>query len=217
MRLRNCFRCADAPKTRTLAGMSNSPPTSIIADLKRLILADGLPAETQSGGQRRELHYRVVILRETSVADERWAVQQAERVMLINGQHKLLVSEHEFRLALTLRHCERFEADTQQLDQNVLSLELLGKLSTHDLALIEERVFLIELAAQVRYGQLSQADFEAVVQARNSGAAKVQPAPQPVGQTTELGADGAQLESGPAMLADFTGANAQSKARGARR
>lgn len=196
--------------------MNTLPPHSHTTELKRLILADGLPAEIESGGQRRALRYRTVILRETTVADERWAVQHAERVMLVGGAHKLLVSDHEFRLAMTLRHCERFEVDGQTLDQAVLSVDLLGKLSTHDLALIEERVFLIELAAQVRYGQLTQAQFDAVVQARLDGAAPAAslPSPQHLGQATKLGAHGAELESGPAMLADYAGGDAQNTLAG---
>lgn len=168
--------------------------------LYTLTLADGLPVEREG----KTIRYRTVHLRETSVADERAAQRLAERVMLVAGAPRLMVSESDFRYALTMRHIEAFECDGQRIGQTVIDLDLLGKLSSHDLGLIEQRVFLITVAAEVRYGNMSQADFDAVMAGQAARAVATAP-PQPVGQVAGLGQHAAQPGPGPALLADFVG------------
>lgn len=187
---------------------TQSTPTasSRIDDLFSLTLVDGLPAEM--GG--KTIKYRTVKLRETTVADERFAQRAAERVVNVGGQPRLLVSEADFRFALTMRHIESLECDGVQMHQAVLSLDVLEKLSSHDLGLIEARVFLIGLAAEVRYGNISQAEFDQIVSGRSSG---MPASPQQSGQATGLGASAAQPESGPAMLANYVGASAAGPAQ----
>lgn len=171
---------------------------STIDELFTLTLADGISADRDG----KPLRYRQVRLRETTVGDERAAVRMAERVVMVGGQPKLLVSEADFRYAMTLRHIESIACDGQVLPQALLDLDLLGKLSAHDLGQIEERVFLIEMAAELRHGLISQADFDALM----SGQAKPGAgAPQPLGQVAELGQAAAQPQPGPALLADFAG------------
>lgn len=166
-------------------------------DLYRVTLADGLPVERDG----KTLRYRAVRLRETTVADERAATHSAERVVMVAGAPKLLVSEADFRYALTLRHIEALECDGLVLSGPVLDLELLGKLSPHDLGLIEEKVFLINMAAELRHGLITQGDFDALL----AGTKPAPPSPQPVGQAAELGHAVPQPGPGPALLADFTG------------
>lgn len=168
--------------------------------LHTLTLADGLPAERDG----KTIRYRTVHLRETTVADERAAQRLAERVMLVGGAPKLMVSEADFRFALTMRHIDAFECDGQRIPQAMIDLDLLGKLSSHDLGLIEQRVFLVTLAAEVRYGNLTQAEFDAVLAGQSPKAAGAQ-TPQPVGQAAELGQAAAHHQPGPALLADFVG------------
>lgn len=177
-----------------------TPASVTIADLFRLEIADGLPVESEG----KTLRYRVVRLRETGVAHERRAVQQAERVMMVGGTPRLLVSDADFRYALTVQHIEAFECDGQRIPDALIDLALAGKLSAHDFGRIEQRVFLINLAAEVRYGNISQADFDAVVagKAAPSGAPQ---SPQPVGQAADVGARAAADEPGPAVLADYAG------------
>lgn len=175
---------------------ATAPPTRI-DDLFTLQLVDGLKA--QSGG--REVHYRTVRLRETSVNDEREAVRLSERVVYVAGKPMLLSSDAEFRLAMTMKHVAKLEADaTQALDGALLDLDLFGRLTAHDLGLIEHRIFLLTLAAQVRYGLISPADFDKMM----SGEGGAQPAPQPLGQAAGPGATAPAAQPGPAMLADNT-------------
>lgn len=179
---------------------TQSPPVAGltgIADLFSLTLVDGLPVET--GG--KTIRYRTARLRETNVADERIAQRAAERVVNVGGQPRLLVSEADFRYALTMRHIDMLECDGTKLPQAVLSMDVLEKLSSHDLGLIEQRVFLIGLAAELRYGNVTQEQFDQIVRGQSVPNA----APQHSGQASGVGATAAQPESGPALLADFAG------------
>lgn len=174
---------------------SASSPTSI-TDLHALTLVDGLPVQVDG----RQIRYREVRLRETNVADERIAQRQAERVVTVAGKPTLLVSDADFRFGLTARHIEAFECDGVRIPQAIIDLELVGKLSPHDLGLIEQRIFLLELAAEVRYGNISQADFEAIASGQRAPDGG---APQPGGQAACVGQLDAEPQSGPALLTDF--------------
>jgi phage FluMu protein gp41 len=169
-------------------------------DLYRVTLADGLPVLREG----KEIRYKIVRLRETCVADEREAVRLAERVVMVSGQPKLLMSDADFRFALTMKHIETFVCDTLSIDGPMIDLDMMGKLSPHDVGLIESRVFLMTLAAEVRYGNLTQEAFD---QAWMGSTAPKQ-SPQPVGQAASAGAGPAADQSGPQMLADYAGAGA---------
>lgn len=180
-----------------------------IDDLYTLTLVDGLPTASEG----KTIKYQIVKLRETTVADERIAQRLAERVMLVGGMHKLLVSDADFQFGMTVRHIEAFVCDGQKIPQPMIDMELVGKLSSHDLGLIEQRVFLISLAAEVRYGNITQDEFDRIV----SGGAPAQAgqsSPQREGQAADVGQAPAQSQSGPALLADFTGGDAAGAAAG---
>lgn len=182
---------------------------AVITDLFRLELADGLPAESQG----KALRYKVVRLRETGVEHERKAIQAAERVMVVNGVPRLLVSDSDFRFALTAQHIEAFECDGNRIPAALIDLALVGRLTSHDFGLIEQRVFLIELAAQVRYGKVAQADFDRLLRGETAEGAPPA-APQPVGQAAIVGAPADAGEPGPALLADYAGSSAAGPAAG---
>ncbi|MBK1613372.1 hypothetical protein CKO44_07800 [Rubrivivax gelatinosus] len=181
---------------------------SASTDLFTLTLVDGLPASVEG----REIRYRVVKLRETNVADERAAQRLAERLMTIGGVPRLVVSDADFQLAMTMRHIEAFVCDGQRIHQASIDLDMIGRLSSHDLGLIEQRVFLINLAAEVRYGNIDQAEFDKIV--AGGAAAGGAAAPQPGGQAPGMGASAALAEPGPALLADYAGDAAQGATQG---
>lgn len=190
---------------------SQSAAPGGMTDLFRLTLADGLKA-TADG---HELRYKTVLLRETNVGDERAAQRLAERLVHVGGVPKLVVSDADFRFALTMRHIEAFECDGQSIPLAALKPEMLDKLSTHDLGLIEQRIVVIDLAAEVRYGNLSQADFEALVSGvRREPAAAPHSTPQRGGQVEAVGPRGSEPEPGPALLADYVGDAAHGQAQG---
>lgn len=187
---------------KTLHAMNTkSAPVAVsssIDDLFNLVLVDGLPVE--SGG--KIIRYHTVRLREVGVADERWAQRAAERVVLVGGEHKLVVSDADFRYCLSTRHIDSFACDGSKIPQAMIDMELVGKLSSHDFGLVEQRVFLITMAAELRYGNLTQEAFDQIMAGHTPKAAA---SPQRAGQTQELGPSAAQPESGPTLLADLTG------------
>jgi phage FluMu protein gp41 len=219
LHLVNHFTTPQAAGAGTVAGMNNTPATSShpqapsphhspnIESLATLQLVDGLPAEM--GG--KTIKYRTVRLRETTVADERAAVRMAERVVMVDGQHKLMLSESDFRFALTLRHIESLECDGHKLHQATLDLDVLGKISNGDLQLIEERIVLIELAAKVRYGVITAEEFAEFISGKLP-ATEAAASPQPLGQTPALGEAPGGAGAGPELLANFSGAAAQGAA-----
>lgn len=190
--------------------LSASPTSSRIDDLFQLTLVDGLPA---TAGEK-EIRYKVVKLRETSVAHERKAEQMAERAVEVNGKYLLLVSDSTFKHVMNMLHVEAFVCDGTEIPAALIDLGLYDRLSPRDLSILEERIFLISMSAEVRYGNMTEEQFEAIC----DGLAPVvgQQSPQPSGQAPNLGAPAHQRESGPAMLADFTRNNADGKAKGHR-
>ena len=179
-----------------------------IDDLFKLTLADGLPADIAG----KEIRYRLVTLRDTNVADERRAEALSERAINVNGGWKLLVSESNFKHALNMMHIASFHCDELSIPQPLIDLALYDKLSSRDLELIEQRIFLLTLASEVRYGNMTQADFEAITAGLAPRA--VPPSPQSPGQTAGMAAFDERAESGPALLADYAGAAAEGAPQG---
>jgi hypothetical protein len=99
------------------------------------------------------------------------------------------------------------------IPQAAIDLDFFGKLSTHDLGLIEQRIFLLTLAAEVRYGTMTQAEFDMIVggQAPANKDADDK-TPQRAGQAANVGQVPADAELGPALLADYAGAAANGAA-----
>lgn len=180
--------------------MNKSSP---IEDLFVLHLADGLPGDREG----RQIRYKTVRLREISVADERTATRMAERVVMVAGAPQLLASTSDQQYALTMLHIQRFECDGMFVAYGEIDLDVFGRLSTHDLGLIEARVFLLNMAAKVRYGLIDADEFARFM--RSGEADKAEPsAPQPVGQAPDVGAQAHHAEPGPSMLTDFTAGGA---------
>ncbi|WP_211452623.1 phage tail assembly protein [Collimonas antrihumi] len=168
-----------------------------------LQLLDGLPSNV--GG--KPVKYKTVHLRETNVNDELTAVQLAERIKTINGKPTLLVSDDLYRTALTMRHVEKFTCSgLDDIGQDVLDLEMFGRLTTYDLQRIEERCLVVSMAAQLRYGLITEAEFDQIF-AGTTNTTTGQIGPRAEGQAAAVGADRDQDQPGPAMLTDFTATN----------
>lgn len=169
-----------------------------IDDLFRLVLVDGITLQADG----RDVTYKTVRLRETTVGDERIALRMVERAVLVDGEYRLMVSDADFRYALTLRHIEALECDGIKLTQAMLDLTFLDRLSNHDLQLIEQRIFLIEMAAQLRYGAISEEDFNLLL----GGAPKEKASPKSEGPAEGVGQAHDSAQPVPALLADHSGA-----------
>lgn len=183
---------------RLLCMSTDTNPSSQAQSLHSVHLRVGLPVRRGD----KTIYYKTVRLREVSVADERWAVRQAERVVLWQGEPRLLVSDDDFKLALTTRHIEAFVCDDAEIQLDEISLDMMGRLKPVDLAAIENRVFVMELALKVRYGEITQAAFDAYMKGT---ASQDQAAPQPVGPAADAGADARAAGSGPVVLASHAG------------
>lgn len=167
-------------------------------NLHDLTLFDGLPVER--GG--KQLRYKQVRLRAVGVKDNRWAVRAAERVAMIGKEPALLMSQPEFMLGLTARHIEKIYAPGQpEITTDEITLDLMGELSTHDLMLIEQRSYLVEIAEQRRYGLLTDAQFNALILGTGP---KETTSPLPAGAAATAGADAAAPGAGPQMLSELT-------------
>ncbi|OZA47379.1 MULTISPECIES: hypothetical protein [unclassified Polaromonas] len=193
--------------TAQRAPIAESSPADRPDDLFTLTLLDGLPAKMGD----KEIRYQVVKLRETSVADERKAEREAERCVQVNGAWRLVVSDSTFKHVLNMLHIESLACDEMTLSGHLIDLDLYDRLSSRDLARIEERIFLVSLAAEVRYGNMTQEQFEAICD--GLAPATGPQAPQPSGQAPSVGAPAHQLESGPAMLTDYAGNGAKGAAK----
>jgi phage FluMu protein gp41 len=183
---------------RLLCMSTDTTPHSQAQSLHLVHLRVGLPVQRGD----KTIHYKTVRLREVSVADERWAVRQAERVVLWQGEPRLVVSDADFKLALTTRHIEAFVCDGAEILLDEIDMSTMERLKPVDLAAIESRVFVLELALKVRYGEISQAMFDTYMAGVSP---QEQAAPQPVGPAADAGADARAAGSGPFVLPEQLG------------
>ena len=126
-------------------------------NIHRLILIDGLATSIN----KQDIIYKEVILRETTVADERKAAEGSERaVRLPDGTWRLLSSDDLYAQHMALQSIVAFKASgVEDLDQHVLDIDMLGKLSVYDMQAIQNRMLLIESAAQLRHGLITEQQF----------------------------------------------------------
>lgn len=165
-------------------------------EIYTLQLVDGLKSNV--GG--KDVFYKSVKLRETTVDDELIAVELAERVVYLNGKPTLLLSDDIYRVALTMRHVEKFTASgIDDIGQDVLNLDMFRRLSKFDMQRIEERCLLVGLAAQVRYGLIKAEDFDRMLAGDDAEQSSL---PRSEGQAEELGGAGDEHQPGPSMLSD---------------
>lgn len=131
-----------------------------LARLNRLNLVDGY-ASTIDG---QPVVYKAVELKETTVADEDAAIEAASRPVKTREGWKLLLNEEAYRRHLVLRaikalHCPGHHA----IEGSLLDA---GQFSTWDWYAIESRLVLLEMAGQLRHGQIEPDEFsEAVARA----------------------------------------------------
>lgn len=189
-------------------------------DLYTVHLVDGLPTQID----QKSVCYKTVRLREINVNDMTAATEMAERLVTVRGKTVLVMSDELYSKAISTRYIKQFEAaGLQPIGQELLNLDLLGKLNPYDLARIEERIALLEMVTQARYGLIDTKQLDAYLESldehgrrRPDPALEATSAPQPQGQADELAQGGASAEPGPAMLASHAGGPATRAPRSAR-
>ncbi len=125
--------------------------------LYTLTLVDGLETSTADGNTQR---YHKVTLRETTVEDEAAAVRLSESVMTLNNRPVLLTNDDRYTRALTMLSIDKFEGGGLPIDRSLIDDPLVGKLSRLDWSAIEQRLIVIDAAAQLRHGLINQSQFD---------------------------------------------------------
>lgn len=166
-----------------------------VRKLYTLELKDGIKV-TQG---TTEVVLRTVRFRDISYTDETVATAAAERLVHIQGVPQLLLSNAAFKTALNFQYIESIGGPALTLGRGEFTMEMVGRIHPLEWQVIESRVYVLELAAQLRYGQIDPAQFKRWL----AGEMPAQ-APQPVGQAEDQGAAPSQSVPGPAVLTDLT-------------
>lgn len=135
----------------------------------------------------KDVPYKRVILRPQTVAMDAKAIELSERLIMINGMPTLKMSEEIYRIAMTMLRIERFECTDGNLDpigHALIDLEMIGRLHPYDLIKIEQQVLVFDMVESLRFGNITQAQFDAMF---NNTAPKEATAPQHEGEETGAG------------------------------
>ena len=164
-----------------------SPNKTEIIDPKVVILQYGLKTEIDG----KEVPYTRVILRPATVAMDMQAIELSERLVMIGGIPTLKMSEEIYRIAMTMLRIERLEctdSNVNPIDHTLIDMRLMGKLHPYDMSRIEQGILLHDMTESLRYGNITQAQFDAVF-AKDQPAKDTDKAPQPEGESGEAVAE----------------------------
>ena len=152
-----------------------------VNQVNRVILKDGFKTEIDG----KTVPYTVVKLRPATVAMDMRAIELSERLVNVGGVLTLKMSEEMYRIAMTMQRIERVEcsdAHIAPIGAELIDLNMISKLHPMDLARIEQQILIYDLYESYRFGNISQAQFEAAL----CGDAEPEPAaPQPAGEGQE--------------------------------
>lgn len=153
-------------------------------DLQQLTLVDGLSIRQGDS----DVVYKSVTLRESTVADEIKAAELAQQVGELNGRVVFAPNTDIYTHAMTMLCIVEFSGQgLEPLPAHAINLQTFGRLSRGDVSLIEERMQLIELSAQVRFGLITQQELDAALAESLGDEREAAQSKQPAGQDTELG------------------------------
>lgn len=167
--------------------MSHNKPATTSIDPKVVTLQDGIKTEIDG----KEVPYTRVILRPATVAMDMQAIELSERLVMIGGVPTLKMSEEIYRIAMTMLRIERFEcvdSNIQPIDHSLIDMRLMGRLHPYDMSRIEQGILLHDMSESLRYGNITQAQFDDVF-AKDKPAKDTDQAPQPKGESGEAAAE----------------------------
>lgn len=156
-----------------------------VNQVNRVVLHDGFKTEIDG----KTVPYTLIKLRPATVAMDMRAIELSERLVNVGGVLTLKMSEEMYRIAMTMQRIESIEctdANVKAIDDKLIDLKFLSKLHPMDLARIEQQILIFDLYESYRFGNISQAQFEAAL----CGDAEPETAaPQPAGEgETDAGA-----------------------------
>lgn len=127
-------------------------------DPKVVDLHDGL-ITTQGD---KPIPYKRIILRSPTVDMDMRAIELSERLVMVNNLPTLKMSEEAYRIAMTMLRIERFECSGMSpIGHELIDLGMIGRLHTYDMAKIEHGILLYDMVESLRYGNITQAQFDA--------------------------------------------------------
>lgn len=113
----------------------------------------------------KSVPYKRVILRPATVAMDMQAIELSERVVMISNVPTLKMSEEVYRIAMTMLRIERFEctdASMSPIGHELIDMNTIGRLHPLDMAKIEQGILLFDMTESLRFGNITQAQFDAV-------------------------------------------------------
>lgn len=130
-------------------------------DLYSVELVEGLVIGEMQGTRAV---YKRVYLRESCEQFLHDAIRQVQQLMRgADGRMHLVHNEALYEAARIARHIDRITGNGPELRQPDIDLALLGKMHPLDVARIAEQLLHIELAAQVRWGLITQDEYDLIL------------------------------------------------------
>lgn len=130
-------------------------------DLYTVELVGGLRLRNARTGA--DAVYKTVMLRESCEAYLHDAIRQVQELRRTPDGMRLVHNQALFEAARIAAHIDRFTGSGPDLVSADIDLAVLGKLHPLDVALIAERLMHIELAAQLRWGMITQDEYELIL------------------------------------------------------
>lgn len=157
----------------------------VMVDPSRVTLVDGI--KTMIGD--KEVPYTIAKLRPPSMDLDWRAINMAERVMMYNGIPTLMMSQEQYTIAMNMLRIERFECVDPSIPPIAaadIELDMFRRLHPLDNAKIEQGILLYDMAEAVRYGNITQAQFDAHFNPKPNDVKDAPPAPQPEGEAADV-------------------------------
>ena len=148
-------------------------------DLNQVKLHDGIITEIDG----KPIPYTRVILRPATIAMDMRAIELSERLVMLNDVPTLKMSEEIYRIAMTMLRIDRIEctdSNIKPIGHELIDMRLMGRLHPYDMVRIEQAILLFDLSESLRYGNITQQQFDDVFAKKDK-----KPAPQPSGESGE--------------------------------
>jgi hypothetical protein len=143
-----------------------------ISDLYTVELVQGLRLKSLHAGGTSAV-YKTVFLRESCEKYLHDAIRQVQEMKRgPDGRMHLVHNEALYEAARIAQHIDHFSGNGPDLLASDIDLAVLGQLHPLDVALIADRLLHIELAAQLRWGLITQDEYDLILLGKSSASKK---------------------------------------------
>lgn len=137
------------------------------ADLYTVQLIQGLTVKNLKG--RGDGVYKIVCLRESCERFLHDAIRQVQEMRRgPDNSYHLVHNQALYEAARIVQHIDKFVGGGPDLHASDIDLSVLGNLHPLDVMLIQEKLFCIEIAAQVRWGLMDQEEADLILNGRST-------------------------------------------------